>query len=83
MEKVEMYATIYVRRNGALGSSCNGTQDTGHHITKDSAGRFTVYSVDDPDVVLVKNASRSEAERTIAVDWLETEVKQSRTGRRR
>lgn len=63
-------ANIYIRRNGSLGASCDGTADTGHHITEDS-GRFTVRSIRDmaEDDVIAENATRAEAEAAIAEDW--------------
>ncbi|MFT0875977.1 hypothetical protein VRZ08_05410 [Rhodopseudomonas sp. G2_2311] len=61
-------ATIYLRRNGAFGARCNLTPDTGHHITEDS-GRFTVYSVDDPDKTICQGATREEAESAIQREW--------------
>ena len=63
-----MTAKLYLRRNGAFGAECDGTRDTGHHIVEDS-GRFTVYSADDPDKVIAKDATREEAEKAIAADW--------------
>lgn len=63
-----MQATIYLRRNGEFGASCDGVQDTGHHIEEDS-GKFTVYSIHDGDEVIAQGATRDEAERAIADDW--------------
>lgn len=61
-------ARIYIRRNGAFGSSCDGCLDTGHTILEDS-GRFTVYSIADDTTPICTNATRHEAERAIAKDW--------------
>jgi len=63
-----MTAKLYIRRNGAFGASCDGTADTGYDITEDS-GKFTVYSLYDPDVVIARDVSREEAEAAIANDW--------------
>jgi len=69
-EVVLMGAKLYIRRNGSFGASCDGTLDTGHHITEDS-GRFTVYHLDG-DSVLCRDAPRSEAEASIEMDWRKT-----------
>lgn len=61
-------AKLYLRRNGAFGAECDGTRDTGHRIVEDS-GRFTVYSVDDDEKAIAKDATREEAEKAIAADW--------------
>lgn len=63
-------ASIYIRRNGSFGASCDGTADTGHFIAEDS-GRFTVYSIQDmkEDTVIAENATRADAEKAIAEDW--------------
>lgn len=63
-------ARIYLRRNGSFGSACDGTDDTGHHITHDlTAGTFTVYSVHLPDEVIAHNVWQRQAEIAIANDW--------------
>jgi hypothetical protein len=64
------YAKLFIRRNGAFGSSCDGVADTGHHIAEDS-GLFTVYSIHDPDKVIAKDVTGFEAEKAIARDWRE------------
>lgn len=61
-------AEIYIRRNGSFGASCDGTRDTGHHIAEDS-GLFTVYSVHDPEMPIVRDGTRLAAELAIAKDW--------------
>ncbi len=66
--EVQMYASMYIRRNGAWGSSCDGCLDTGHNIVEDS-GRFTVFSAHDEDLVIAMNVARGDAERAIAEDW--------------
>lgn len=76
---VQMYASMYIRRNGAWGSSCDGCQDTGHHIVEDS-GRFTVLSAHDEETVIAEDASRGEAERAIAEDWRRTSIIDGLTG---
>lgn len=65
-------AKIYIRRNGSFGASCDGCQDTGHHITEDS-GKFTVFSIQDmqEDVIIAADATREDAETAIAADWRE------------
>ena len=63
-----MPTKLYLRRNGSFGASCDGVEDTGHHITEDS-GRFTVYSLNDPDVTLCENVYRSAAEAAIEREW--------------
>lgn len=65
-----MTATMYIRRNGYFGSSCDGCQDTGHTIFEDS-GLFTVYSVHHEDQIIAKDAPRNVAEDAIAADWRE------------
>lgn len=65
-----MNTKIYTRKNGRLGASCDRVADTGHTITEKD-GRFTVFSVDDPDKVLVENVTREEAEKAIERDWRE------------
>lgn len=60
-------AVIYTRRNGALGASCDGVQDTGYHI-EENCGFFTVYE-DGGDIPLIRNATRAQAEAAIAEDW--------------
>jgi ATP sulfurylase len=60
-------AKIYLRHNGAFGSQCDGTRDTGHHIAEDS-GQFLVRSVHDESVI-AKWVSREEAEEAITKDW--------------
>lgn len=61
-------ASLYIRRNGAFGASCDGIRDTGHWITEDS-GRFTVFPVGGGDDPIVSNVTREEAEKAIAADW--------------
>lgn len=61
-------AKIYIRRNGAFGSSCDGCQDTGHVITENS-GMFTVYPVTGDDTPIIRDASRKAAEDAISEDW--------------
>lgn len=65
---MQPHAKIYLRRNGAFGSSCDSCQDTGHVIHEDS-GFFTVFSADDPDVMIAQDVSRDVAEAAIAADW--------------
>jgi hypothetical protein len=60
-------ARIYLRRNGAFGSSCDGIGDTGHFISEDS-GRFTVYP-DGSDDPIIRDASQEDAEAAITRDW--------------
>jgi hypothetical protein len=61
-------AKIYRRINGTWGSSCDGCQDTGHHILK-IGDRFTAYSVHDIERHVCTYATRQEAEKAIADDW--------------
>ena len=63
-----MNARIYQRRNGTLGSSCDGITDTGHTIRMDH-GRYTVWSLDDPDLVIARDVLKAAAESAIADDW--------------
>lgn len=63
-------ARLYIRINGAFGSSCDDCQDTGHTILEDS-GRFAVFSIQDgrEDELIAQDATREEAETAITKDW--------------
>lgn len=61
-------ANIYLRRNGFYGASCDGTQDTGHRIAEYN-GLWSVWSVDDPDQIIIHGATRDEALKAIEADW--------------
>lgn len=61
------HASIYLRQNGEFGAECDGTKDTGYHITEDS-GLFTVRS-HDGDKIIARDATRLAAEMLIAEDW--------------
>ena len=63
-----MGARIYQRRNGEFGASCDGVADTGHTIEQEH-GRYTVWSLDDPDLVIAQSVPIREAEAAIAADW--------------
>ena len=63
-----MTAVIYQRMNGKYAASCNGTQDTGHHIIEKN-GWFTVYSIKDDETVIARNAPREQAAKAIEIDW--------------
>lgn len=68
-------AAIYRRANGGYGASCDGIQDTGHHIEVEEGGSvrtFRVFSVHDEDRVICDNATRAAAELAIADDWRST-----------
>lgn len=63
-------AKIYRRKNGDYGSSCDGIEDTGHHITIDrNTDLFTVWSVHHEDRTICRDVPRAEAEEAIAADW--------------
>ena len=62
-----MTATIYIRKNGQFGASCDEIADTGHTILEDS-GRFTVFG-DGEDEPIIENATRADAEAAIERDW--------------
>ncbi|MBY2992457.1 hypothetical protein HF272_13565 [Rhizobium leguminosarum] len=61
-------AKLYRRRNGTLGSSCDGCADTGHHIVEVEGG-LAVYSIHEEETLIANHASPNEAERAIATDW--------------
>ncbi len=61
-------AKIYVRKNGKLGSSCDGTSDTGHFIAT-VEGKYLVWSIHNEDERICTDGSREEAEKAIADDW--------------
>lgn len=59
-------AKIYLRNNGAFGSSCDGCLDTGHTIAEDS-GCFSVWDLDGKKIL--EAGTRAEAEKAITEDW--------------
>lgn len=61
-------AKLYLRRNGAFGSSYRGVQDTGHIIHEDS-GKFTVWTIDGSGEIIADGVNREEAAAAIAKDW--------------
>lgn len=64
-------ALIYQRRNGQLGSSCEGISDTGHHITSrvvDGLTLYTVHSIHHGEIIK-RDVVLGTALKAIDDDW--------------